>query len=44
MKDYKHLTVKVQDTERTDRLTLKEVLLCIALMSLLTIDWATLLL
>tara|TARA_R110000787_G_scaffold246425_1_gene352183 strand:+ start:425 stop:553 length:129 start_codon:yes stop_codon:yes gene_type:complete len=40
MKDYKHLEV----TSKSKGITLKEALACIALISLLTIDWATLLL
>ena len=40
MKDYKHLEV----SSKSEGITLKEALACIALISLLTIDWATLLL
>jgi len=38
MKDYKHLKLE----NNNNKITLKEILLCISLMSLLTIDWATL--
>ena len=39
MKDYKHLKL---ENNNNNKITLKEILLCISLISLLTIDWATL--
>ena len=47
MKDYKHLEVTRSSSNSVSKskgITLKEALACIALISLLTIDWATLLL